>query len=158
MLPPFLPGHLREQWEFPSVTMPLLTLQFKPGDKVFALTPYFVANPTDGELPCVPPSSSIRAWSGVPARLPLHACLCRHLHICCASHPGCYAEYVVAEEGWLARVPDNLPLEQAGGVPLVALTAWQALHKANPQQGQRVLITAASGGVGHMAVQVLFCY
>ena len=38
---------------------------------------------------------------------------------------GCYAEYVVAEEGWLAKVPDNLPLDEAAGVPLVALTAWQ---------------------------------
>jgi NADPH2:quinone reductase len=63
----------------------------------------------------------------------------------------------VAEEGWLARVPDNLPLEQAAGVPLVALTAWQALHRGNPQTGQHVLITAASGGVGHVAVQVGCC-
>ena len=38
---------------------------------------------------------------------------------------GCYAEYVVAEERWVAKVPDNLPLDEAAGVPLVALTAWQ---------------------------------
>ncbi len=38
---------------------------------------------------------------------------------------GCYGEYVVAEEGWVARVPDNLPLDEAAGVPLVALTSWQ---------------------------------
>ncbi|GAB4822686.1 hypothetical protein N2152v2_009732 [Parachlorella kessleri] len=67
---------------------------------------------------------------------------------------GCYAEYVVAEEGWVARVPDNLPLDEAAGVPLVALTAWQALNQVPPQAGQRALITAASGGVGHIAVQL----
>ena len=38
-------------------------------------------------------------------------------------------------------------------MPLVALTAWQALVQAKPQAGQRVLINAASGGVGHIAVQ-----
>lgn len=54
----------------------------------------------------------------------------------------------------MARVPDNLPLEHAAGLPLVALTAWQALHQAKPQAGQRVVINAASGGVGHVAVQV----
>ncbi len=47
---------------------------------------------------------------------------------------------------------DNFLL-QAAGVPLVALTAWQALVQAKPQAGQRVLINAASGGVGHIAVQ-----
>ena len=60
----------------------------------------------------------------------------------------------MADEGWLAFVPDNLPLVEAAGVPLVALTAWQALQQAGPQPGQRVLITAAAGGVGHIAVQV----
>jgi hypothetical protein len=54
----------------------------------------------------------------------------------------------------VARVPDNLPLEHAAGLPLVALTAWQALQQAKPQAGQRVVINAASGGVGHVAVQV----
>ena len=38
-------------------------------------------------------------------------------------------------------------------MPLVALTAWQALQQASPKAGQRVLINAASGGVGHVAVQ-----
>eukprot|EP00887_Chlorella_sp_A99_P006514 scaffold3.g6514.t1 len=66
---------------------------------------------------------------------------------------GTYAEFVVAEESWLARVPGALPLEQAGGLPLVGLTAWQGLQQAKPRAGQRVLITAASGGVGHIAMQ-----
>ena len=54
----------------------------------------------------------------------------------------------------MAHVPDNLPLEHAAGLPLVALTAWQALQQAKPKAGQRVVINAASGGVGHVAVQV----
>lgn len=69
-------------------------------------------------------------------------------------NPGCYAEYVAADADWVAKVPASLPLEQAAGVPLVALTAWQALQLAKPQAGQRALVTAAAGGVGHMAVQV----
>ena len=67
---------------------------------------------------------------------------------------GTYAEYVTAKNEWVAAVPDNLPLEQAGGVPLVALTAWQALHSASAKSGQRILILAASGSVGHLAVQL----
>jgi NADPH:quinone reductase-like Zn-dependent oxidoreductase len=61
---------------------------------------------------------------------------------------------VVADPAWLAKVPDNLPLEEAAGVPLVALTGWQALQEASPKAGQRVLVTAAAGGVGHITVQV----
>ncbi|KIZ04982.1 putative Quinone-oxidoreductase [Monoraphidium neglectum] len=71
-----------------------------------------------------------------------------------ATPAGTYAEYVVAEADWLAKVPDNLPLEKAAGVPLVALTGWQALQQANPKAGQRVLVTAAAGGVGHITVQL----
>lgn len=68
---------------------------------------------------------------------------------------GCYAEYVAADEAWLARVPtDKLPLSEAAGLPLVALTAWQALEQAAPKAGERALITAAAGGVGHVAVQL----
>lgn len=51
-------------------------------------------------------------------------------------------------------MPGNLPLDEAAGVPLVALTAWQALHEAAPAPGKRALVTAAAGGVGHVAVQV----
>ena len=66
---------------------------------------------------------------------------------------GTYAEYVAINQDWVAHVPDNLPLEQAGGVPLVALTAWQALESVGAKAGQRILVLAASGSVGHLAVQ-----
>ncbi|PWK81983.1 NADPH:quinone reductase-like Zn-dependent oxidoreductase [Lentzea atacamensis] len=68
---------------------------------------------------------------------------------------GGYAEYVVADESDLARRPSWLTVEEAGAVPLVALTAWQALlGRGGVSAGQRVLIHAAAGGVGHVAVQL----
>lgn len=71
-------------------------------------------------------------------------------------HPGrTYAEYVTAPSRHLARKPANLDHEHAAAVPLVALTAWQALvETARVEAGQRVLVHAAAGGVGHVAVQI----
>ena len=66
-----------------------------------------------------------------------------------------YAELVVAPAGDLARTPDALTDVQAGALPLAGLTAWQALvETAAISAGQRVLIQAAGGGVGHLAVQL----
>jgi NADPH:quinone reductase-like Zn-dependent oxidoreductase len=68
---------------------------------------------------------------------------------------GAYAEYVTAPSRQFARKPLSASFEQAAGVPLAALTAWQALvDTARVRRGQRVLITAAAGGVGHFAVQL----
>lgn len=68
---------------------------------------------------------------------------------------GAYAEYVTAPSRQFARKPAGLSFEQAGGLALAGLTAWQILvDTANLQPGQRVLITAAAGGVGHLATQV----
>lgn len=69
---------------------------------------------------------------------------------------GSYCQYVAVPEADVALLPPNLPATQAGAVPLVALTAWQALDPFAPGQadGKRVLITAAAGGVGHVAVQL----
>ncbi len=70
--------------------------------------------------------------------------------------PGrCDAEYVVAFPGEIARAPDALSNEQAGALPLAGLTAWQALvDTAEVKDGDRVLVQAAAGGVGHLAVQI----
>ena len=66
-----------------------------------------------------------------------------------------YAEYVTSPGRQLARTPDGLTDEQAGGLPLAGLTAWQALvDLAGVGEGDRVLIHAAAGGVGHLAVQI----
>ncbi|MFG1999043.1 NADP-dependent oxidoreductase [Spirillospora sp. NPDC048911] len=68
---------------------------------------------------------------------------------------GSHAEYVAAPSRYFARKPPNVDHVQAGAVPLAALTAWQALvDVADVQPGQRVLIHAAAGGVGHLAVQI----
>ncbi len=67
---------------------------------------------------------------------------------------GGYAEYARVKPGWIARAPHTLPLDQAGGVPAGALTAWQALDGANVRAGETVLITGGAGGGGTFAVQL----
>lgn len=68
--------------------------------------------------------------------------------------PGSYAEYVVAPSLSLATKPASLSHAEAAGVPLAALTAWQlVVETARAHEGQRILIHAGSGGVGHFAVQ-----
>jgi len=68
---------------------------------------------------------------------------------------GSFAEYTAAMEDKLARKPVNVSFEQAAVVPLSALTALQALRDAGRvEQGQKVLIIGASGGVGSFAVQL----
>ena len=67
---------------------------------------------------------------------------------------GAEAQYIVLKTDAAARIPATLSLEEAAAVPLTSLTAWMMLFdKANLQRGQRVLIHAASGGVGSFAVQ-----
>lgn len=66
-----------------------------------------------------------------------------------------YAEYVAAPAAHLALKPDNISHAEAAAATLAALTAWQALVTHAPiTPGQRVLIGAAAGGVGHYAVQI----
>ncbi|WP_225804476.1 NADP-dependent oxidoreductase [Streptomyces sp. NK15101] len=68
---------------------------------------------------------------------------------------GGYAEYVVAPARHLAPKPSSLTHVEAAALPLAALTAWQALvDAADVRPGERVLVHAAAGGVGHLAVQI----
>lgn len=68
---------------------------------------------------------------------------------------GSHAEYVTAPTRAFANKPENVDHVQAAALPLAALTAWQALNDtARLEAGQRVLIHAAAGGVGHLAVQI----
>lgn len=71
-------------------------------------------------------------------------------------NPGqAYAEYVAAPAADLALKPARLPYTQAAAAPLAVLTAWQGLTEhGHLQAGQTVLVQAASGGVGHLAVQL----
>lgn len=72
-----------------------------------------------------------------------------------ADRIGAFAEFIAIKEASLALKPKTLTMEQAASIPLVGLTAWQALvEKANVQKGQKVLIHAGSGGVGTFAIQL----
>jgi alcohol dehydrogenase len=68
---------------------------------------------------------------------------------------GAFAEFIAIREDSLALKPATLTMEEAASIPLVGLTAWQALvGKANLQKGQKVFIQAGSGGVGTFAIQL----
>jgi NADPH:quinone reductase-like Zn-dependent oxidoreductase len=68
---------------------------------------------------------------------------------------GAFAEYIAIGEGDLAPKPRHLTMEEAASIPLVGLTAWQALiEMAKLKQGQKVLIHAGAGGVGTVAIQL----
>lgn len=68
---------------------------------------------------------------------------------------GGYAEFVTAPSRQLAHVPEAISPIEAAALPLAALTAWQSLvEAAQLREGQTVLVHGASGGVGHLAVQI----
>jgi zinc-binding alcohol dehydrogenase family protein len=76
------------------------------------------------------------------------------------TRPGTYAELVAVDERIVARKPETLSFEQAAGVPLTALTAWEALFEHMPfspngdSNDASVLIVGGAGGVGSIAVQL----
>jgi NADPH:quinone reductase-like Zn-dependent oxidoreductase len=71
------------------------------------------------------------------------------------SEAAAYAEYVTSPSRQLARIPAGLDDVEAAALPLAGLTAWQALvETAGVREGDRVLVLAAAGGVGHLAVQI----
>ncbi|MGC9665615.1 NADP-dependent oxidoreductase [Planosporangium sp. 12N6] len=67
---------------------------------------------------------------------------------------GTYAELVRVREEAVAPKPDSLTFAQAGGLPLAGLTALQSLNAVDVGAGDVVLVHAAAGGVGHLAVQI----
>lgn len=68
---------------------------------------------------------------------------------------GTFAEYIVIPESYLALKPKTLSFEEAAGIPLVGLTAYQSLFDAGElQENQSVLILGASGGIGTMGIQL----
>lgn len=68
---------------------------------------------------------------------------------------GTFAEYIAVDEADIAHAPATVSLTEAASLPLVALTAWQALvERARIRPGQKVLIHAGTGGVGMAAIQL----
>ena len=68
---------------------------------------------------------------------------------------GALADFMLAEAALVAHAPQSIPLNDAAALPLVSITAWEALiDKANVQTGQRVLVFGGTGGVGHIGVQL----
>jgi NADPH2:quinone reductase len=68
---------------------------------------------------------------------------------------GALSEYMLADAQLLAPKPKNVTMAEAAALPLVTITAWESLfNRANVQKGQTVLVHAATGGVGHIAIQL----
>ncbi len=68
---------------------------------------------------------------------------------------GNYAEYILIDNQLAQPKPREIDMIEAAAAPLVLLTAWEALHdRARLSEGQRVLIHAGAGGVGHVAIQL----
>ena len=69
--------------------------------------------------------------------------------------PGTYQEVKIVDDRLLARKPERLSFVEAAAAPLVTITAWEAINgRARVQPGQRVLVQAGAGGVGHLSVQI----
>src|SRR5262249_48547975 len=69
--------------------------------------------------------------------------------------PGALAQYILAHAALLALKPKSLSMREAAALPLITITAWQGLiDHAHVRKGQRVLVHAGAGGVGHIAVQL----
>ncbi|MFC7337804.1 zinc-dependent alcohol dehydrogenase family protein [Haloferula chungangensis] len=71
-----------------------------------------------------------------------------------ADLPGTLAEYIVADSKLIAHKAKNLSMREAAALPLVAITAYEGLIRANIEAGQQVLVHGGSGGVGHVAIQL----
>ncbi len=71
------------------------------------------------------------------------------------SHPGNYAEYTIVDERFVAFKPKSVSFTQAAAAPLVLITAWESLYeRGRLEPGEKVLIHAGAGGVGHVAIQL----
>ncbi len=68
---------------------------------------------------------------------------------------GALAEFLLADATLVARKPKSLSMREAAALPLVSITAWEGLiDRAKVQAGQNVLVYGATGGVGHIAIQL----
>ncbi|MEL7538511.1 MAG: zinc-dependent alcohol dehydrogenase family protein [Pseudomonadota bacterium] len=68
--------------------------------------------------------------------------------------PGALADYMLADARLVARKPKTLSMREAAALPLVGITAFEGLQRANVRAGQKVLVHGGAGGVGHVALQL----
>lgn len=84
--------------------------------------------------------------------------VCDEVYFCyggLGAHQGNYAEYTVVDERFVACKPASVSFTEAAAAPLVLITAWEALYeRGRLAPGERVLIHAGAGGVGHVAIQL----
>ncbi|WP_417620195.1 zinc-dependent alcohol dehydrogenase family protein [Oceanihabitans sediminis] len=66
---------------------------------------------------------------------------------------GTLADYITADVKLIAKKPSNLTMKESASLPLVGITAYEGLTRANVQKGQKVLVHGGTGGVGHVAIQ-----
>jgi NADPH:quinone reductase-like Zn-dependent oxidoreductase len=71
-----------------------------------------------------------------------------------ADLPGTLAEYIVADSQLIAHKAKNLSMREAAALPLVGITAYEGLQRAQIADGQKVLVHGGSGGVGNVAIQL----
>ncbi|NKI28506.1 zinc-dependent alcohol dehydrogenase family protein [Arenibacter sp. 6A1] len=67
---------------------------------------------------------------------------------------GTLTEYITADIKLIAKKPSNLTMKESASLPLVGITAYEGLTRANIQKGQKVLVHGGTGGVGHVAIQL----
>lgn len=71
-----------------------------------------------------------------------------------ADIPGALAEYMLADANLIAPKPSTLSMAEAAAIPLVGITAYEGLIRAQVGSGQKVLVHGGAGGVGHIAIQI----
>ncbi|WP_111980391.1 zinc-dependent alcohol dehydrogenase family protein [Algibacillus agarilyticus] len=71
-----------------------------------------------------------------------------------ADLPGALAEYMLADVKLIAHKPKSISMREAAAMPLVGITAYEGLVRANVSQGKKVLVHGGAGGVGHLALQI----
>ena len=77
-----------------------------------------------------------------------------YVHMFMNDKGGSYAEYVVVSEKAVAPIPDGLDMVMAGGLPIAGLTALSNLNALGTGNGTKLMLWGASGGVGHVALQL----
>lgn len=72
-----------------------------------------------------------------------------------AGNSGAFAEFALTASGQVARMPENLDFQQAASLPLVGVSAWQALTQhIELQAGQKLFVHGGAGGIGSLAIQI----